>query len=152
MPSEVGFSVVICGSSPISRSALPGLGPRANLRALPSAATKASSTPAPDHLHQPAQAFARHQHDVIKWLFDAPPDPGFDRRRVRRVVDGEHRTLQHVGALLGEQAGKLRFLARFQDQDAVTVQSVSHDLAPTLLLRALFILTPVSGLAQAWAR
>ena len=107
---------------------------------------------APDHLHQPAQAFARHQHDVVEGLFDAPPDPGFDRRRVRRVVDGEHRTLQHVGALLGEQAGKLRFLARFQDQDAVTVQSVSHDLAPTLLLRALFILTPVSGLAQAQAR
>jgi hypothetical protein len=67
-------------------------------------------------------------------------------------VDGEHRTLQHVGALFGEQAGKLRLLARFQDQDAVTVQSVSHDLTPTLLLRALFILTPVSGLAQAYAR
>jgi hypothetical protein len=36
--------------------------------------------------------------------------------------------LQHIGALLGEQAGKLRFLARFQDQDAVTGQSVSHDV------------------------
>jgi hypothetical protein len=67
-------------------------------------------------------------------------------------VDREHRTLQNVGALFGEQAGKLRFLAGFQDQDAVTVQSVSHDLTPTLLLRALFILTPVSGLAQAQAR
>jgi hypothetical protein len=31
--------------------------------------------------------------------------------------------------LFGEQAGKLRFLARFQDQDAVAVQSVSHDLS-----------------------
>jgi len=44
MPSEVGFSVVTCGSSPISRSARPGFGPRANFRALPSAATKFCST------------------------------------------------------------------------------------------------------------
>ena len=29
MPSDVGFSVVACGSSPISRSARPGFGPRA---------------------------------------------------------------------------------------------------------------------------
>ena len=114
MPSEVGFSVVICGYRPISRSALPGFGPRANLRALPSEAT---------------QAFTGQQHHVIQRLFDGPYDPGLDRRRVRRVVDGEHRTLQHVGALFGEQAGKLRFLARFQDQDAVAVQSVSHDLS-----------------------
>jgi hypothetical protein len=67
-------------------------------------------------------------------------------------VNGEHRALQHVGALLGEQAGKLRLFARFQDQDAVTVQSVSHDRAPTLIVRDLFILTPVSGLAQARRR
>src|SRR6185369_4612435 len=127
MPSEVGFSVVICGSSPISRSALPGLGPRANLRALPSEATNACSTP------------------MSRTTF-------ISRRRVRYIANGEHRTLQHVGALLGEQAGKLRFLARFQDQDAITVQSVSHDRAPTHLLRALFILTPVSGLAQARPR
>ena len=86
---------------------------------------------APDHLHQPAQAFARHQHDIVEGLFNAPPDPGFNWRRVRCVVDGEHRTLQHVGALISEQARKLRFLARFQDQDAVAVQSVSHGLAPT---------------------
>ena len=33
----------------------------------------------------------------------------------------EHRTLQHVGALLSEQAGELRLFARFQDQDAVAV-------------------------------
>jgi hypothetical protein len=45
MPSEVGFSVVTCGSSPISRSARPGFGPRANFRALPSAAMKSRSTP-----------------------------------------------------------------------------------------------------------
>jgi hypothetical protein len=36
-------------------------------------------------------------------------------------MDGEHRTLQHVRALLSEQAGKLRFLTRFQDQDAVAI-------------------------------
>jgi hypothetical protein len=44
-------------------------------------------------------------------------------------VNGEHRALQHLRALFGQQAGKLRLLARFQDQDAVAVQSVSHDLA-----------------------
>jgi hypothetical protein len=43
-------------------------------------------------------------------------------------MDGDHRTLQHIRALLGEQAGKLRFLVRFQDQDAIAVQSVSHGL------------------------
>jgi hypothetical protein len=88
--------------------------------------------------------------------FSIARDPGLDRRRVHRVANGEHRTLQHVGALLGEQAGKLRFLASFQDQDTVTVQSVSHDLAPTLGLpfglRALFILILLSGLAQAEGR
>jgi hypothetical protein len=46
-------------------------------------------------------------------------------------VDGEHRTLQHVRALLGEQAGKLRLFAGFQDENAIAVQSVSHDLALT---------------------
>jgi hypothetical protein len=47
--------------------------------------------------------------------------------------------------LLGEQTGKLRFLARFQDQDAVTVQSVSHDIALTPFAFCLFIL-PVAGI------
>jgi hypothetical protein len=42
--------------------------------------------------------------------------------------------LQHIRALLSEQAGKLRFLARFKNQDAVSVQSVSHDLAALFLL------------------
>ena len=123
MPSEVGFSVVCCGSSPISRSARPGFGPRANLRALPTAAMKSCSQPMPPrHLHQPAQAFAGHQHQIVERLFDATPDPGLDRRGVGGIMDREHRALQHVGALLGEQAGELRFLARFQDQDAVAVQ------------------------------
>jgi hypothetical protein len=36
--------------------------------------------------------------------------------------------------LLSEQAGKLRFLARFQDQDAVAGEPVSHDLAAMILL------------------
>ena len=34
---------------------------------------------------------------------------------------------EHVRALLGEQPGELRLLARFQDQDAVAVEPVSHD-------------------------
>ena len=80
------------------------------------------------HLHQPAQAFAGHQHEIVERLVDGAPDPGLDRRGIGRVVDREHRTLQHVGALLAEQAGELRLLARFQDQDAIAVEPVSHDL------------------------
>jgi hypothetical protein len=63
-------------------------------------------------------------------------------------MDGEHRTLQHVRALFGEQAGKLRFLARFQDQDAVPVQSVGHDIALTVIVSSLFIMALATGLAQ----
>ena len=101
----------------------------------------------PHDLHQPAQAFAGHQHQIVARLFDEAPDPGLDRRRVRRVVDGEHRALQHIRALLGEQAGKLRFLARFQDQDAIAVQSVSHDVRLlTPIACCLFIMTPVAGI------
>ena len=75
---------MICGSSPISRSARPGLGPRANLRALPSAATKCLlDADRPHHLHQPAKAFAGQQHQIVQRPFDGPHDPGFDRRRVR---------------------------------------------------------------------
>ena len=81
----------------------------------------------PHHLHQAAQTFAGHQHQIVKGRCDDAPDPGLDRRGIRCVVDGEHRALQDVGALLGEQAGELRFLPGFQDQDAVAVQSVSHD-------------------------
>jgi hypothetical protein len=68
-------------------------------------------------------------------------------------VDGKHRTLQHVRSLFGEQAGKLCFLARFQDQDAVAVQSVSHDIASlvfslTSITVRSFILILLAGLAQ----
>jgi ABC-type oligopeptide transport system ATPase subunit len=56
--------------------------------------------------------------------------------------------LQDVCALLGEQAGKLRFLAGFQDQNAIAVQFVSHDLALTPIAFCLFIMTLGSGLAQ----
>ena len=150
MPSEVGFSVVTCGSSPISRSARPGFGPRANFRALPSAAMKSGSTP----IRRATFISRRRPSPVISTrsstgLLDETPDPGLDRRGIGRVVDGEHRALQHVGALLGEQAGKLRFLARFQDQDAVAVQSVSHDLAlkPVSFDPSLwFILSPARGI------
>ena len=89
-------------------------------------------TDPPRDLHQPAQAFAGHQHQVVAGLVDGAPDPGLDRCGIRRIVDGEHRTLQHVGALFRQQAGKLRFLAGFQDQNAIAVQSVSHILAATV--------------------
>ena len=79
-------------------------------------------------------------------------DPGLDRRRVRRVVNGEHRTLQHVGSLLGEQAGELRCLACLQSQDAVAVQPVSHSDALTKIVLGLFNLDPGTGLAQGWRR
>jgi hypothetical protein len=82
---------------------------------------------APRDFEQAAQAFAGHQHQIVAGLFDETADPGLDWRGIGGIVDGEHRTLQHIRALLGEQAGKLRFLARFQDQDAIAIQSVSHD-------------------------
>jgi hypothetical protein len=54
--------------------------------------------------------------------------------------------LQDVGALLTEQAGELRLFARFQDEDAVSAQSVGHDPALenalTNIRSDLFILTP----------
>jgi hypothetical protein len=56
--------------------------------------------------------------------------------------------LQDIRALLGEQAGKLRFFPGFQDQDAIAIQPVSHNLAPTRIAFCLFILTPQAGLAQ----
>ena len=34
----------------------------------------------PHHLHQPAQAFAGHQHQIVAGLVDEAPDPGLDRR------------------------------------------------------------------------
>ncbi len=84
-------------------------------------------------LHQAPQAFARHQDQIVEGRLDGAADPGLDRRRIGRVVDRKHRTLHDIRALLGEQAGKLRFLARFQDQDAVAVQSFSHNLAAMIL-------------------
>ena len=99
-------------------------------------------------LHQAAQPFTGHQHQIVARVLHETPDPRLDRIGIRRVMDGEHRTLQYIRALLSEQAGKLRFLARFQDQNAIAVQSVSHELALTQIVRASFILTPVSGLAQ----
>ena len=90
-----------------------------------------SAADPPRDLHQPPQAFAGHQHQVVAGLVDGAPDPGLDRRRIRRIMDGEHRALQHVGALFRQQTGKLRFLAGFQNQNAIAVQSVSHDFALT---------------------
>ena len=104
------------------------------------------------HLHQPAQAFAGRQHQIVERLVDETADPGLDRRGIGGVVDGEHRTLQHIRALLGEQAGELRLLARFQDQDAVAVQSVSHDAALIGIACCLFIMMPCPGLAQGRGR
>jgi hypothetical protein len=97
--------------------------------------------PPPD-FHQAAQAFAGHQHQIIARPFDEAPDPGLDRRRIGRIVDGEHRTMHDIRALLGKQAGKLRLLARFQDQDTVAVQSVSHGFALTPIACSLFIMAP----------
>jgi hypothetical protein len=56
--------------------------------------------------------------------------------------------LQHIRALFGQQAGKLGFLAGFQDQDAVAVQSVSHDIALTQIACCFFIMALGPGLAQ----
>jgi hypothetical protein len=56
--------------------------------------------------------------------------------------------LQYIGALLGEQTGKLRFLARLQDENTIAVQPVSHDFALTPIAFCLFIMTPGPGLAQ----
>src|SRR5207237_4187480 len=96
----------------------------------------------PSHdFHQTPQPFARHQHQIVAGSFDKAPDPGFYRRGIGRVMDGEHRTLQHVRALFSEQAGELRFLARYQDEDAVAGEPVSPGLALTDIIYRLFILT-----------
>jgi hypothetical protein len=63
-------------------------------------------------------------------------------------VDSEHRALQHIGALFRQQAGKLGFLAGFQNQNAIAVQSVSHEFALTPLDFDLFIMIHPAGLAQ----
>jgi hypothetical protein len=66
-------------------------------------------------------------------------------------VDGEHRALQHIGALLRKQAGKLGFLAGFQNENAIAIQSVSHVPAATILTPIdfdLFIMILPAGLAQ----
>jgi hypothetical protein len=60
--------------------------------------------------------------------------------------------LQDVGALVCEQAGELRFLARFEDEDAIAIQSVSHDSASNVHGPDLFILLPGAGLAQGLRR
>jgi len=70
----------------------------------------------PRDLDQPPQAFAGHQHQVVAGLVDGAPDPGLDRRRIRRIMDGEHRALQHIGTLFRQQAGELGFLAGLQNQ------------------------------------
>jgi len=62
-------------------------------------------------------------------MCDETGNEGLDRRRIGGIMDLEHRALHDVGALFGEQAGKLRLLARFQDQDAVTVQSLGHGMS-----------------------
>jgi hypothetical protein len=62
-------------------------------------------------------------------------------------VNGEHRALQDIRPLFGEQAGELRLLARFQDEDAISVELVGHD--PALVFASdLFILTRSRPLAQ----
>src|SRR5205085_914193 len=88
------------------------------------------------HLHQASQSLACGQHQIVERLIDKSSDPCLDRRRIRRVMDGDHRTLQHVRALFGEQPGELRLLARLQYQDAIALQSVSHDVAPTPIASA----------------
>ena len=89
-------------------------------------------------------------------IHDAP-DTAPIEAWIGRIVDGEHRALQHIGALFRQQAGKLRLLAGFQNQNAIAVQSVRHDLlwiallydlALTPIARGLFILMPQAGLAQ----
>ena len=127
MPSDVGFSVVTCGSRPISRSARPGLGPRANLRAATEGCDEfLIQRNFSRRLHQPPQAFAGHQHEIVEGTLDRAANPGRDGGGIGWVVDRKHRALQHIGALLGKELRELRFLARFQDQDAVAVQPISH--------------------------
>ncbi len=60
-------------------------------------------TTAPRELHDPPQAFARHQHEVVKGLVDGAADPGLDRGGIGRVVNGEHRALHDIGTLLRQK-------------------------------------------------
>ncbi|CEG07331.1 hypothetical protein BN961_00720 [Afipia felis] len=70
--------------------------------------------------HQPPHALAGHQHQIVERLVDRVFDPAADRVLIGRVLDGKHRALEHVRALVPQQAGKLGFLAGFQNEDAVS--------------------------------
>ena len=60
------------------------------------------------------------QHQIVERLVDRVFDPAADRVLIGRVLDGKHRALEHVRALVPQQAGKLGFLAGFQNEDAVS--------------------------------
>jgi len=77
-------------------------------------------------LQQAPQTFTGGQHQIVARPSHEPLDPCFDRRGIRRVLDAEHRALQHIGALLGEQASELCFLACLENQDAIAVQPLNH--------------------------
>ena len=130
MPSEVGFFRRHLRLQPDLAQRPPGLRATGEFSRLAERGQEVVlDIQPPHHFHQPPQAFAGHQHQVVAGLVDKTLDPGLDRCFVRRVVDGEHRASQDVGTLLGEQPGELRFLARFQNQNAIAVQSAAHDLA-----------------------
>ena len=74
----------------------------------------------PRSLDEAPQPFAGCQHQIVMRGLHAALDPVLDGRGVRRVADGEHRALQNLRALLRQQAGELRFLARLEDQDTET--------------------------------
>ena len=149
MPSEVGFSRGDVGFKPDLAQRPSGLRTAGEFSRLADGGDEFLFEPGPPRdFHQPAQAFAGHQHEVVAWLGDKAADPGLDRRGVRGVMDGEHRALQYIGALFGQQPRKLGFLARFQDQDAVAAQSVSHGFDPVRIACCWVILNWAPGLAQ----
>ena len=123
------LSVVTCGSSPISRSARPGLGPRANFRALPSAAKKARSTSIRRanfiRRRKPSPVISTRSSQGLSMKRRIQASTGAGSGASRMVNIGHCSTSAPCSR---EQPRKLRFLARLQDENAVAVQSVGHDV------------------------
>ena len=84
------------------------------------------------HLQDAPQPFAGHEHQIVRRRIDRAFDPGLNRRRVGRVLNGEHRALQDVSALFRQKVRELRSLAGLKDQNTETGKSVSHDCSSAL--------------------
>jgi hypothetical protein len=84
---------------------------------------------------QPLEALARVEDQQNRRRGDQAPDPAFDRRRIRRILDGYERATQNVGAASLEQFREHIELTRLRYGDQPTAEGIagsglSHRRAP----------------------